>query len=144
MNTIRTFIQRWRLRRANRPANGNQENQQLFPLEVKDYWYCGDFYDYQFERHKAGLSVKAADMDLPCERFLICQYRDYKGPGSYPKEVGQVIACQKLEGKIAYYEVTAIRKGSWVSDCLDWDDNTRVDLRLHHIESVKDDGQGGC
>lgn len=116
---IRNIIQKRRLK-----------TQTLFPLTVNNYWYSGDFYEYQSELHKQGLPHRAKDITLPCEKFLICQYRDYHGPGSYPKEVGQIIACQKLEDKTAYYEVIRTRGGSYWEDCLGWDDNTHVDLKL--------------
>ena len=101
----------------------------LFPAKKEAYWYCISFNEYQYSLMKQGLPFKSADIELPCETFLINPFYDH---GRITE--GAILACMKVDGWVGYYLITKIEgPGSW-ADLLPWDDGTKADLVLHHVE----------
>ncbi len=101
-----------------------------FPKKKKDFWYCGEFNDYQYKRQQQGKPWKTKELELPCDTFLI---NPFSNAGGKVPDVGDIIPCIKLNGWIGFYEVTDKHNPHTWGDYLPWDDGNQVDLRLHHV-----------
>lgn len=102
----------------------------LFPKQKSNFWYCGEFYGYQYQLYQAKKPWKSTEIELPCETFLVNPFQNH----GKIKE-GSILPCIKLNGWLGFYEVTK----SWYysspgSDFASWDDGKNINLELHHIE----------
>ncbi len=106
----------------------------LFPKKKERFWYCGAFFDYQYELYKKGKPWKRKEIELPCETFLVNPFND---AGGRIPEVGDILPCIKANGWIGYYLVAKKwRYSSAGSDFASWDDGYEINLKLHHCERV--------
>ncbi len=104
----------------------------LIPKEKRDFWYCYEFYNYQYELSRAGKPWKSSELKFPCETLLLEPYRSKR-----EIKTGAILACIKLDGWIGYYEITKVwMYSSPGSDFAGWDDGKYVNLKFHHCERV--------
>lgn len=104
----------------------------LFPKEKRNYWYSGDFHEYQHQLHDQGKPWKSDELELPCETFLVNPFKNHS-----QIRRGTILPCIRIDGYVGYYEITKSEgPGPW-ADLLPWDDGCHIDLRFHHCEREK-------
>lgn len=110
-----------------------RQARKLFPKKKEGFWYCGEFYEYQYELYQAKKPWKSKELVLPCEKFLI------NWPQCYNQICeGAILPCIKLDGWIGFYLITKKwRYSSAGSDFASWDDGYEVNLKLNHCERAK-------
>jgi hypothetical protein len=116
-------------RRPKAPESPEEKARALFPEEMNDFWYCGEFNNHQKKLMEQGKPWHSGDLDLPCDTFLINPFSNYD-----EIREGAVLPCIQIERWVGYYQI--IRKWrptSW-GDYLPWDDGYHVNLKLDHCE----------